>query len=282
MLYTRIKHGHLPVEVTAEGYRIVRESGVETYPNAHQMLLSLYGGKFVGMTFSRYFRQGRYAPNRPKLQLRPALVLSPAVQLTKGIDLSVKGREVSKLLQASCGKLIRSYGYEFDDVLQEVYRGILIRNQGAGAWDVSKSSFGTYVTMVCRCVFSNFHRHTQRLRSRETVGIRVCTAEGMTDTDASEVAISQEGSLASDVEVWECIADLADHIREGTTETDTRFLRDVQIAQRALPLVFAGNRRGEIARTLAVSTPTVGRALAYLRQRAGDWVASPGGLLYRR
>jgi DNA-directed RNA polymerase specialized sigma24 family protein len=289
LLSTRRRHGSLPVRVTPGGYELVRECGVETYPNAHNLLLSLYGGRFVGMSFDRYFHLGRYAyktPERPRLQLmlRPALVVVSSTSV--GIDLNSQSklREIARLLQASCGKMIRGNGYEFDDILQEVCRGLLVRNQGAGAWDPVKSSFGTYVTMVCRCIFSNYHRHSQRLRSRETVGIRICTAEGITDTDASEVAVSGETSMASDRDMYECMTDLADHIddRVDAYRQNAKLFQEVLVAKEALPLVFAGKRRGEIAKALALSSPTVGRALAYLRQATGDWMQSRGSFLYRR
>lgn len=102
-----------------------------------------------------------------------------------GIDIQKRGTEVRKLLMAGFGGTIQKNGWDVEDLLQEVYLGILTRNKGACPWDESKSSFGHYVYMVCRCVVANYGRKQGRIR-REQVG--VLDADGV-EVDAGELAI---------------------------------------------------------------------------------------------
>lgn len=69
------------------------------------------------------------------------------------------------------GSKIRASGYSFEDVLQEVYKGLLVRNRGKCPFDPAKSSFGHYVWMVAECVIRNHHRYAQRV-SVESAGLR--------------------------------------------------------------------------------------------------------------
>jgi len=89
-----------------------------------------------------------------------------------GIDLIARGHEVKKLMWAGFGNKILRAGYDPDDVLQEVFRGIVARNHGTCPWDVRKSSFGHYVHMVIGCVLTNYHRKQQQVRGTEVLGVR--------------------------------------------------------------------------------------------------------------
>lgn len=81
-----------------------------------------------------------------------------------GIDLAARGHEVRKLMWAGYRDKILRAGYDPEDVLQEVYRGLIARNNGKCPWDVRKSSFGHYVHMVIGCVLINYHRKQQQVR----------------------------------------------------------------------------------------------------------------------
>lgn len=88
-----------------------------------------------------------------------------------GIDLDRRGVEVRRLLYAGFGMRMARAGYDPEDVLQEVYRGILVRNRGKCPFDVRKSSFGHYVHMVIECILSNYHRRESRRRASECVSL---------------------------------------------------------------------------------------------------------------
>lgn len=283
LLYTRQEHGHLPVEVLASGYRLVLADGSHReYPNARRLLLDLHGGRNAGLSFDRYFRQGRHSPlwGRPQLNLqglcrqaqRRRIQVVPPVSVSRGVDLARRGDEVARLLYAACGQIIRGYGYEFQEILQEVYAGILVRNRGAGAWNPAKSSFGYYVTMVCRCVFSNYHKREQRRRGREHCGDWSYKGGIWSQVDVGDTAMDPQ--LTHVAEVDECMMDLSEYIvdRFDAYKQDATLYQDAELAQQVLPLIYEGKRRAEIALDLGVSPPAVGRALSYLRKAAQDWM----------
>ena len=59
-----------------------------------------------------------------------------------------------------------------DDVLQEVYKGILIRNKGKCPFDEKKSAFSTYVVMVSRCVTINYINKAKKKHKERYLGKR--------------------------------------------------------------------------------------------------------------
>lgn len=105
-----------------------------------------------------------------------------------GIDLVGRGHEVKKLMWAGFGNKILRAGYDPDDVLQEVFRGIVARNHGTCPWDARKSSFGHYVHMVIGCVLTNYHRKQQQVRGTEVLGVRDMDGK-MVDAAGTAVAV---------------------------------------------------------------------------------------------
>ena len=233
------------------------------------------------------FKQGLMAPNLLTLNAGsgdrakfPRLDVSYRNRApdTQGIDLARRGIEVQKLLLAGYGRKIYAMGYDADDVLQEVYKGLLVRNMGTCAWNPAKSSFGHYVHMVCGCILSNYHRKMSRMRSMEQTGIVCGDGEGSYGVvDVAEAA----GRMAfmdspflpgSSVQSHDAtmLRDFVQHLQE---QDERDALEDT--AMRVLPLVMMGYERGEIAITLEVSKTTVSRALVFLRKAAGQWALSP-------
>lgn len=183
-----------------------------------------------------------------------------------GIDLDHRGIEVAKLLRAGFGGRIRSAGYDFDDVLQEVYRGLIARNAGKCPWDSSKSSFGHYVHMVCGCILSNYHRRMQRIRRHEQVGMRIASGkDGMREVDAgSDGAATVAGGGMEDADGSRALLAMSTLVAEALEGNDAA------LALRVLPLVAAGLGRGEIAAELGVSKQVASRGLALLREVAAS------------
>jgi DNA-directed RNA polymerase specialized sigma24 family protein len=81
-----------------------------------------------------------------------------------------RAHEVKKLFYAGgFVRVLLREGLDPEDFLQEVYRGLLARNEGTCPWDHTKSSFGHYVHIVIRCILSNYLRKERRRSSMETV-----------------------------------------------------------------------------------------------------------------
>jgi len=197
ILYTRASDGCNPVHLVLDpsletsAYQLHLPDKIETYDNARQLLIAVTGHPEARhWTLERYFKLGRFAPasrdqGSPILDaFGPGGWASPiGNQLVTtvgmigvrpsglGIDLEARGHEVAKLLYAGFNGMMRAAHYDSSDVLQEVYKGILIRNMGKCPFDATKASFGHYVHMVCRCILSNYHRRTQRYREPLSNGL---------------------------------------------------------------------------------------------------------------
>lgn len=113
----------------------------------------------------------------PHIQIRPRSDL--------GIDLAKRGKGVRRLFFAGFAKQIVKKGFDPEDVLQEIYKGILIRNLGKCPFDPMKSSFGHYVHMVSGCILSNYYRRYGRLQVNELYG--ASSHEGEIDFAESEI-----------------------------------------------------------------------------------------------
>lgn len=211
-------------------------------------------------------------PQASQLLIDPVVFL-PAEKPVLGIDLAKRGGEVAKLLFAGFGHVIHACGYDSEEVLQEVYAGILVRNRGTCAFDPSKASFGHYVHMVAECVLSNYHRKQNRIRSREQTGAMGYSDGEMVDVQDSSAAdreslsmYSREGSPLD----RHMFSDLYKYIERSPCVTSV----DAQVALKALPLVQEGYRRSEISESLGISKAAVSRALTFLRHTVKDWMDS--------
>lgn len=101
-------------------------------------------------------------------QIIPPSVFEIAPSLPKrksvlGIDLNVFSEDIKKLFFSQFGSMVTKLGFDPEDVLQEVYRGILVRNEGS-PFNPAKAKFSTYVVMVCRCVVSNYITKHQKAK----------------------------------------------------------------------------------------------------------------------
>lgn len=190
--------------------------------------------------------------------------------LSERRDATWKADEVRKLLwRGFAGKML-SQGYDPEDVLQEVYRGLLVRNGGRCPWDGRKSTFGHYVHMVISCVLTNYHRKQAR---------RI-------DKDAVPMDVRRDGEEMGDVGQWgscsiEHGSELGDRL---ALEGLARWLEGVPcdvpeaaLGREILPMVAAGQQRGEIVAATGERPSLVSRALAWLRRQTAEW-ARTGGL----
>jgi len=214
------------------------------------------------------------APRPPLLD--ESLVVAPVVGPELGIDLAARAYEVRKLLFAGFGGRIARYGYEGEDVLQEVYRGLLARNVGICPFDVRKSSFGHYVHIVISCVLSNYHRKLRRRAQFEQVGFTALNRGRGAQTlwiqvDAAEAAVGFSGheNIESGVSTELAVNSLA----EVVTMTDRP---ETELAIVVLPLMAEGYQRSEIAVRLGEDPVRVSRALALIRATAREWAIEEG------
>lgn len=288
LLHTRAEHGALPIFPVGEGYEIRSLDGgmLSNHRSKRELLSHLTGSRSV--RWARYFRLDRPMPRfppggsvldlfgpqsaltiAPRALARPrrqaALTVDPTAPVL-GIDLARRGHEVRKLLFAGFGRRIARAGYDPEEVLQEVYRGILARNLGKCPFDARKSSFGHYVHLVISCILSNYHRREQRRREFEQVGLSSRSGE---ETD---VALAAERRLPNDARWGDGSDALA--MRGMVSHLDRLRARGVEVNDHEVAIMHHlrdGLGRQEIAERLGLPPARVAQLIVSLREHARGW-----------
>lgn len=300
VLFSHYADGVRPIEVVPGGWKVISGTGTSTLYTTAQSLLAELTGHPTGRHWSldRYFGQGRYADNLqgqgsifdlfpPTTQpVRPAkplvldiLTLQESIKNTPkrvsrgekklGIDLVNRSHEVRKLLFAGFGRRIFGAGYDPEDVLQEVYRGLLARNKGKCPWDATKSSFGHYVHMVISCVLSNYHRKQNRQREFEQVGLpSYGDGERCYQDAANSKTPAPTTRVQADVLYSETVDDLVAYMLSRPARGNRS---EVRLAVDVLPYITAATPRTHIASELGVSPAAVSRAVSLLRRSTLEW-----------
>lgn len=179
-----------------------------------------------------------------------------------GVDLENRSGEVRKLLYAGFGKRIHQLGYDPEDVLQEVYRGLLARNKGKCPWDESKSSFGHYVHMVCGCILSNYHRRYNRINQRETVGMMGWNEDGDFGEMDAALSIACQSPANQLNELYQHA--LLDEIKEEIWNTYEHREDAIQV----LPLLIDGYTRRQISKMINIREGQVGNIIKRIQSIA--------------
>ena len=201
----------------------------------------------------------------------PALILSSKSLTIEyqqfGIDLMKRGHEVAKLFYAGFASKLMGAGLDPDDVLQEVYRGILVRNKGKCPWDPHKSSFGHYVHMVANCVISNYFRHENRKNSMEQTGIRGrIVSEGMVDVASDNAVVGLCPTVSGGGEDAVALQDLLKYVM-GHGGHEARVHTDV------LLMMLQGYNRIEVAKRTELSSATISRLFKTFQGLVLKWDA---------
>ena len=277
VLFARTEHGGHKVEALARGFQVYWPKGSHTYPSARQTIIALVNKTPTPdkraydphMTLDRYFRMGRYkrktVPSIDTLDLfTPSAPTVIIARPKKGVDLTRRSHEVRKLFYAGFGQRVLRYGYDPEDVLQEVYKGILVRNQGKCPFDPSKSSFGHYVHMVCGCIVSNYRRKYSRLSRNEVVGIP--GLEGDEDVASSNLFMVdpiQEGDVMFHSSTGKLRIRLLD-------EAEKSGLNPITVGH-CFDYMLAGFLQKEMAAAAQVPLSKVSKIVRLIKKVAEDW-----------
>jgi len=188
-----------------------------------------------------------------------------------GIDLEKRGHEVRKLLFAGFAGKMLSRGYDPEDVLQEIFRGLLVRNKGTCPWDRRKSSFGHYVHMVISCVLTNYHR-----KDVKRIDLNALPLEGPVPggDEGEELPMNwgavpiHYGSECGDEEV---LGDLGTYLAQVPDSSP-----EAVMGRAILPLVSAGSSRREIVEATGYKEGGVSKAMAWVRRQTALWATELG------
>lgn len=256
-IYTKQEHGSRRVRLKKKGEKVVFEMGEEEYDSAYQFFSSLYGKK-TRISFQQYFSWA----DAPQPVFDPIAELHNVSTAHLGIDLENRSHEVKKLFYAGFGKQCYAAGYDLEDVLQEVYRGILARNKGICPFDPEKSSFGHYVHMVTGCIVANYHRKMNKLKEREQVGLYDYDQDGVKKLmDVSELAVERY-EKTPDQYTFERLAE----------ESLTSFIeRSWSPLVPVLKKLLLGKNRKEIANELQMETADVSWSIRKIRELTLIW-----------
>lgn len=279
VLFSRYADGTKPVRVLPDGWEVLGLDGTpESRHTTAVGLLAALTGHPEGRHWSleRYFRIGPVhgTPSAPVDDFfdlfESAPPLPPPPKPTLGIDLKRRAGEVRKLLFAGYGRRMFINGYDPEDVLQEVYKGLLVRNAGKCPWDSAKSSFGHYVHMVCGCILSNFHRKQYRIREVEQTGLSNPHGEGDEATRYMDVASNTTvPALPTHAAEDACLVEQADDLVDFMQDSNLR--DESRLATQLLPLLLRGTPRAALPSTLGTSRAAVTRAYTHLKKQAHDW-----------
>jgi hypothetical protein len=95
-------------------------------------------------------------PNTPKPKLNRKL----------GVDVEAKIDDIKSIFYKHFAKMCIQSKYDPEEMLQEIYLGILHRNKGNCPYDPAKSSLSTYIVMVSRCILFNIFNKENKTRSK--------------------------------------------------------------------------------------------------------------------
>ena len=280
-------------------YELTRGEAPETFSTWKGLVTAVHGEGYAARHWprARYLKKGRWTKGKaepslvlvgPPTPLPPGRLIwtqetpligsvpveeprGPIIIVRRsrppGIDLAARNGEVAKLLYAGFHGWILSSGYEFEDVLQEVYRKILVSNAGRSPWSPQKSTFGHYVHMVCRSALSNFHRKARRVSSREQLGVKSLGPDGtwqvMDVAEGRSTLLADPGGVPTDNPVL----DLQAYILAGPLCRHP----DAPLAARLVPYIQQGHTLKDSAHLLGVDRPLVSRAMKILREAATGW-----------
>jgi len=108
----------------------------------------------------------RFQRLQTSIRMSSADIWKIVASIPRGVDLEGRGREVAKIFYAHFAQQVIREGYDPDDVLQDIYQGLIMRNRGKNPYNPDVSKFGHYVHLVCKSVWINYRQKYGRHRSK--------------------------------------------------------------------------------------------------------------------
>ena len=112
-----------------------------------------------------------------------------------GIDVSLHKEDIKKLFFKRQGYKISKLGIDSEEVLSEVYKGILIRNKGKCPFDPEKAAMSTYIVMVIDCICMNYYNKYNKTKERFVFGKEddvACSYNASYEDDPTDIIFLKE------------------------------------------------------------------------------------------
>lgn len=153
------------------GHKVILENDkviIENNPLAFKDFKSLYG-----TTPKKYFKVKEKSSLKGLLSIfeiikEPVVNTIPRIIKKKlGIDIEAKYQDIKSIFYRHFAPICFKNKVDPEEVLQEVYYGLEIRNRGTCPFDPAKSSMSTYIVLVARGVVFNYLKKTKNSRENE-------------------------------------------------------------------------------------------------------------------
>jgi DNA-directed RNA polymerase specialized sigma24 family protein len=273
ILYSRYEDGSLPVQIKEKGEgkrkRYELKIGEFVYNSVKDFLKQ--SKSKAATTFFNYFRVNtktdmtiyRILENiktyketcaacnadNSELVVDDESVTSPS---NTGIDIVKKKKDIEKIFYAYYAKRAVSEGLSVEDLLQEVFKGLLVRNKGKGAWNPSRGSFGSYVHMVAGSVYKNFRKKEIKRGMKEKAEI----PKNYTENSTEDSDYSNEEMIMSDFKKW---------------IKTKRGMGDSVVS--IVELLSSGKKKKEIAEELGINSTSLHKAIDGLKLKINEFLS---------
>lgn len=278
ILYSRYEDGALPVQIKESGEgkrkRYELKIGDLIYKSVKDFLKQ--SKSKAATTFFNYFRVNTrkdltiykileniktykdsctsYKPDNDDLLLDEVgdVLESPQTVSNMGIDIVKKKKDIEKIFYAYYAKRAVSEGLSVEDLLQEVFKGLLVRNKGKGAWNPSRGSFGSYVHMVSGSVYKNFRKKEIKRGMKEKGEI----PKNYTESSTEDSDYSNEAMIMNDFKKW---------------IKTKRGMSDSVIS--IVELLSSGKKKKEIAEELGINSTSLHKAIDGLKLKINEFLS---------
>ena len=169
----------------------------------------------------------------------------------RGFSIEEKKKDVERIFYAYYAKRAVAEGLSVEDLLQQVFIGLISRNTKSGAWNPSRGSFGNYIHLVIGSVYRNFRKKEISRGMRE----KLYTPQSYTESVTTDSDFLTDQVLLDSFRDWI-------KTKKGMGE----LAGDITV------LLSEGKKKKEIAEELGINTTSLHKMIAGLRSKVSEFL----------